>query len=329
MPIAIEPFADHHGDAVYRLSRAAWEFDVPDIPFHTPAGYAAMAATVWPAHARERYVALLDGTVAGFLGLLLPLADNVETVDLEVLTHPEHRRHGVGRALLDHAVERARALGRKHLTGSTVDHTPAGGAFAVAMGAKVGLVETRSRLDLPPADQDRLDALLAEAWQHAGGYRIEQWSGVSAEKYLVDLAYLEGRYVLDAPMGDLAAEPEKFDAERFLAAEQHRVAIGRTPIQTGAVHEASGRMIALTFIAGSDDTPSQAWQNLTLVHPEHRGHRLGLIVKLENLRYIRQLRPELTGIDTINAAENERMLAINAAMGFRPADSWIEWQLSL
>ena len=216
-----------------------------------------------------------------------------------------------------------------HLTGSTVDHTPAGGAFAVAMGAKVGLVETRSRLDLPPADQDRLDALLAEAWQHAGGYRIEQWSGVSAEKYLVDLAYLEGRYVLDAPMGDLAAEPEKFDAERFLAAEQHRVAIGRTPIQTGAVHEASGRMIALTFIAGSDDTPSQAWQNLTLVHPEHRGHRLGLIVKLENLRYIRQLRPELTGIDTINAAENERMLAINVAMGFRPADSWIEWQLSL
>jgi hypothetical protein len=95
------------------------------------------------------------------------------------------------------------------------------------------------------------------------------------------------------------------------------------------VHEASGRMIALTFVAGNDDTPSQAWQNLTLVHPEHRGHRLGLIVKLENLRYIRELRPELTGIDTINAAENERMLAINVAMGFRPADSWIEWQLTL
>ena len=329
MPITIEAFADHHGDAVYRLSRSAWEFDVPDIPFLTPAAYAAMSATVWPANARERYVALLDGVVAGFLSMRMPLADNVETVSLDLLTDPKFRRWGVGRAMLRHAVERARALGRKHLTASSVDHTPDGGAFAVAMGATVGLAETRSRLDLPPADQERLDALLAEAWQHADGYRIEQWSGVSADEYLADLAYLEGRYILDAPMGDLAAEPEKIDAERFRANEAHRVAIGRTPIQTGAVHEASGRMIALTFIAGSDDTPSQAWQNLTLVHPEHRGHRLGLIVKLENLRYIRALRPELTGIDTINAAENERMLAINVAMGFRPADSWIEWQLTL
>ena len=329
MPITIEPFAEQHGDDVYRIARAAWEFDVPDIPFFTPAGYAAMSATVWPSNTRERYVALLDGVVAGFLSMRMPLADNVENVSLDLLTDPALRRRGVGRALLDHAVERARVLGRKHLTGSTVDHTPDGGAFAVAMGARVGLAETRSRLDLPPADQERLDALLTEAWQHADGYRLVQWSGVSAEEYLADLAYLESRYTLDAPMGELATEPEKIDAARFLAAEQHRVAIGRTPFQTGAVHEGSGRMIAWTFIAGSDDTPSQSWQNLTLVHPEHRGHRLGLIVKLENLRYIRAHRPELTGIDTINAADNERMLAINVAMGFRPADSWIEWQLSL
>jgi len=329
MPITIEPFTADRGDAVYRLARAAWEFDVADIPFATPATFATALAGQWPATARERYVALLDGEVAGYLGLKLPLADNLDKVDLEVLTDPRWRRRGVGREMMRFARERARALGRTYFTGSTVDQRPGGGEVAVAMGAKIGLAETRSRLDVPPPDQERLDALLAEAWQHAQGYRLVQWTGVAPEEYLADAAYLESRYNLDAPTGELTTEPEKYDAERARANDAHRVAIGRTPIQTGAVHAGSGRMVGWTVIAGNDDTPTQAWQSLTLVDPEHRGHRLGLIVKLENLRHVRRLRPELTGIDTINASENERMLAINEAIGFRPVDSWIEWELTL
>ena len=89
---------------------------------------------------------------------------------------------------------------------------------------------------------------------------------------------------------------------------------------------ASGRLVAWTTLAGPEDTPAHLWQNITIVDPEHRGHRLGMVVKLENLRHAREHRPELTAVDTSNASSNEHMLAINVAMGFRAIDSWMQWQ---
>ena len=69
-----------------------------------------------------------------------------------------------------------------------------------------------------------------------------------------------------------------------------------------------------------------AWQFLTVVDPAHRGHRLGLAVKLANLRYALGHEPALRVIDTWNAAANRHMIAINEALGFRPVDVWSKWQ---
>jgi hypothetical protein len=94
----------------------------------------------------------------------------------------------------------------------------------------------------------------------------------------------------------------------------------------GVEHLATGRLVAWTTLSGADDTPTHLWQHITIVDPPHRGHRLGMIVKLENLRHAREYRRQLTAIDTFNAAANEHMLAINVAMGFRAVDSWMQWQ---
>jgi len=329
MAIAIEPVAERHTGEVYEISRSGWETDVPDIPHASPAVFRATLWRSWPATKHERYVAFLDGVAAGFLQLSLPQADNLGNVDVALLIAPKNRRRGVGRAMWAHAVERTQALGRKHLVGSTTDHNDAGEAFAVAMGASPGLAEVRSRLDVPPPDQDRLDALLVDSWRHADGYRLVQWTGVPPEEFLDDLAYLDGRLNLDAPTGDLALEPQKVDAARVRATEERQIAVGRTAFHTGVGHAASGRVVAWTVIAGENDTPTHAWQNITIVDPDHRGRRLGMIVKLENLRQARILRPELAAIDTFNAAANRHMLAINEAMGFRRVDSWMQWQLTL
>jgi RimJ/RimL family protein N-acetyltransferase len=73
----------------------------------------------------------------------------------------------------------------------------------------------------------------------------------------------------------------------------------------------------------------QAWQLITLVDPDHRGHRLGTVVKIENLRYILSHEPALRVIDTYNAAVNDHMISINEAMGFRPVDGLVSWQQSI
>jgi hypothetical protein len=95
------------------------------------------------------------------------------------------------------------------------------------------------------------------------------------------------------------------------------------------VHRASDRLVAWTVLGGPHDNPEHLWQNITIVDPPHRGHRLGMIVKLENLRHVRELRPKLRAVDTFNASSNEHMLAINRTMGFRAVDSWMQWQLTV
>ena len=66
-----------------------------------------------------------------------------------------------------------------------------------------------------------------------------------------------------------------------------------------------------------------------LVDPDHRGHRLGTIVKIENLRRARAHEPALAVVETYNAEANPHMLAINVAMGFRPYLAIASFQGSL
>ncbi|GIE97956.1 GNAT family N-acetyltransferase [Paractinoplanes rishiriensis] len=313
--------------AAYAIDRACGEHDQPDIPHMSLESFLIALANPWPGQAFERYFGYLDGEPVGHLELGLPLMDNLDNVYVGLNVLPSARRHGVGRALLDLAVERARTLGRRHLQGSTVLRHPDGPAFARVVGAAPGLEETRSRLDVRTVDQARLDAMLADAWQHAGGYRLILWTGVPADEIIDDVAYLDSRFNADAPIGDLALEPEKVDAEKIREAEQRRVQTGRTTYHAGMLH--GDRLVAWTTLVGLQAEPAHAWQSITLVDRAHRGHRLGILIKLANLAQIRQLQPGVEVIDTYNAGANEHMLRINVAMGFREVDASIEWQLTL
>jgi GNAT superfamily N-acetyltransferase len=324
MPIAVAPLVDP--DQLYEIKHAAWIHEVPDIPPVPRASALVAFRNDYPGMVTERHVGLLDGEAVGVVELSLPQYDNLDTVNLELWVRPDRRRRGAGRALYAHAAARTRALGRKLLWAETVRRHPDGEAFALAVGATAALAETRSRLDVDPADLGRLDGLLADAWRHAGGYRLVQWTGVPPDDVIDDVAYLDGRLNADAPTGDLEVEPEKVDADRIRGAARVNLLRGRIGSHTGAVHEATGRMIAFTTLRSEGDVRWQAWQNITIVDPGHRGHRLGLIIKIENLRYARRHSPELSSIDTFNASSNAHMLAINTTMGFHPVDSWTQWQ---
>jgi hypothetical protein len=88
-------------------------------------------------------------------------------------------------------------------------------------------------------------------------------------------------------------------------------------------------MVAWSALAVRKTVPEHAWQQITLVDPRHRGHRLGLVAKLVNLRYLQEHEPAVTAIDTWNAEVNRYMIAINEAMGFRAVDAWTDWQIEL
>jgi GNAT superfamily N-acetyltransferase len=321
-------------EAAYEIGRVAMAADVPDFPPPCRFHFEARLHQPWPGQKAVHRLAYLDGQPAGTLELELPELDNRENAELGVTVHPAYRRRGVGRALFARAVELARAEGRKRvmsmsvqtLPGGVVERSVAGTAFATAMGMREALVDVRRRLDVSTVDQAALDRLLAEAWPRATGYSLVHWQNETPEEHIVDIASLDSQFLAEAPMGDLAWEPENVDPDRIRAMDATRAAYRTRMYQTGLRHDGTGRMVAWSALAVRHTVPYHAWQNITLVHPAHRGHRLGIISKVVNLRYLLESEPAIHTVDTWNATVNAHMIAINEAMGFRPVDSWVNWQ---
>ena len=49
---------------------------------------------------------------------------------------------------------------------------------------------------------------------------------------------------------------------------------------------------------------------------QHRGHRLGLLVKTAMLDWLAEAEPAIERIETGNAAANDHMIAVNDVLGF-------------
>ena len=92
---------------------------------------------------------------------------------------------------------------------------------------------------------------------------------------------------------------------------------GRTKYNTVAL-DADGVVVAYTDLATTVHEPGRAYQWGTLVRRDHRGHRLGVAVKVANLRLLERERPDVRRVTTYNAEVNAHMIGVNEAIGFVP-----------
>ncbi len=335
MSLLIERVTTRTADRWQRLSQICAEADYFELPADP---LQAVYEHIESGRADERYELLL-GCVAGepvVLGQIeLPLLDNVSNAVVEVTTHPAFRRRGYGTAMLEHIIERARANDRSRLIGEVcealtdVPMTIPGVAFATAAGAKPVTTEVRRVLRIAELDDDELTRLRDDAVAHSQGYSLMQWDGPAPAEVVDDLAVLYSRMSIDAPLEELDWEPEQWSAERYREQEKRIVVSGQQRFSTAARHDASGQIVALTDIGVAHALPDSGYQWSTIVLPEHRGHRLGMRVKLANLEFLRRSRPRVSMVNTWNAAINDHMVSINEAMGFRAVERWREWQLEL
>ncbi|ASW58038.1 GNAT family N-acetyltransferase [Plantactinospora sp. KBS50] len=332
----LDPRDDEAVTQAYRIRRASASATVADLP---PRGRREVAAGIrqpMPGQQVRALLAVVGGTPVGFATLHLPMLDNTGNAELDIAVHPDHLRRGVGRALHGYAVRLARELGRKRIVGEVVSglpdgppRDPAGSAFAAAMGATAVLDEVRRRLDVGTVDWPALDAAYAAGRRRAAGYSTICWAGLTEPGHLADIAYLNSRLMADAPIGDLVWEQENIDVTRQEAEERLLVDRGRRLYSAAARDDATGRLVGFTRIMFAATDAWHAYQQITLVDPEHRGHRLGAAVKIDNLRYTLTHEPELCVVDTWNATDNEQMISINELLGYRPLDIWQAWQLTL
>lgn len=281
---------------------------------------------------RRLVVAAVDGggAVPGAASLELPLRDNTDVVLLELVVHPASRRRGLGTALLAAVRDLAGGQGRSSVLveirrplGSDRTTWP-GTAFAAARGLTPRLTSVRRDLALP-VDARRADELLRAARASARGYRVHGWAGAASPGDRERLAPLLARMSTDAPLGELDYSPEVWDAGRVAEQDAELAAVGRSSWTAVAVVP-DGAWAGFTQLTWSRHEPQRLHQWDTLVLREHRGRRLGLLLKLEALRLATADVPGATVCSTWNAEQNTPMVAVNEAMGYRPVELLEEWQ---
>jgi hypothetical protein len=187
-------------------------------------------------------------------------------------------------------------------------HTEANGAaFAAAVGAVDDQRDVRSILQLRDADLPEPTV--------PDGYSLRSWIGRTPDE-LVE-SYAAARQAMnDAPM-PAGSEAEEWTVAEVRRSEETGIRRGRAVRVTVAIDPA-GKIVSFTdvrvspapsIIANTDDTGTLA---------SARGLGLARAVKLDSLRRLRDDRPDVELVNTMNAELNAAMRHINTSIGFVP-----------
>lgn len=315
----------------------------------------AWHALSWRSYRTHRvgWAALEGDDVVGVAVVKLDETDNTHLADVEIAVRPEARGRGHGHALFEQVLQVARDEGRDTVLGYTgyrpdpeaawelhdravadpgltTRLEPAvdlGVSFARGTGAELVQTELRSQVRLP-SSADLVARVEAEAAAHAVGYTTRAWVGRVPDDLMADRAALAARMSTDAPTAEIDFRPEEWDAEKMSGLYTDWARQGLHMIGAGALDQ-DGTLVAFSEVARERHTPLVAHQFDTIVDPDHRGRRLGTVVKAANLREVERTAPEVERVITYNALENGPMLRVNRAIGFVPVGLYAVWQLKL
>jgi GNAT superfamily N-acetyltransferase len=317
--------------ACYQIMEAARPIDHPCLPRQSFAGFGHW----WQLAGRPQQAWLASddrGEPVGFYQLVLPEGHNVQVAFGGLVVSPARRRAGIGTALLAHCRERSRRAGRlliasTDLTRTKVRDGSPGGYFAAAVGARTSLAELISIQEITQDLPGRLAGLRAAASRSAAGYELVSWRGPSPAEHLQHVARV-GASMSDAPR-EAGREPDTWDADRIAASDQAAAARGIHLYSVAARRPGAAEFAAITQVHVDSATPEWANQGITVVRPQDRGRRLGLLVKIAMLDLVMPHEPHLRQILTGNAESNVHMIKINGELGYKVSAVYRSWELDL
>jgi GNAT superfamily N-acetyltransferase len=307
----------------YDVTRRAELLGRPDSPYWEFEEFLGAIRSPDSGERQDLLAAYDDGRIVGTAMTWSFLFDNLDKVAFGVAVDVTERRRGVGRALVERIERAAKDDGRSLMMTDTKlpfddRENHAYRRFAETCGYQLSDFEVVRHLPLPVPDeliQDWID----DAAPHHADYRIETFVGAVPDDLVESLCTLLGQLAVDAPTGLVDFEEETVTRQRYdemlaTAAAQHRARYETVALT--ADRQVVAQSTLVMSLRGS--TTVQQWG--TLVHREHRGHRLGLATKATNLRAVQAARSDLTRVTTQNGETNSYMVAINERMGFRPIE---------
>lgn len=303
------------------LLRRFWEVEQAaqraDRAYPVLRDWAALQVVAREPSTRTRHtfvVAWVDGHPVATMDLLVFTQENPHLLELEINVLPEFRRRGIGRALHEEALRladgRTTFLGEVH---EPIDGEAAAPRFADALGYSSVHREHHLVLDLP-ASPPVLEA--------DDGWVMRTWVDTCPPELRDSFVRMRNQMEQDVPRGEIDVAPDVYTAERLAQEEVRMAKAYRTVVAAAEKDGELGGYSKVVLPLGGDF----AWQDDTLVMPEHRGHRLGLRLKTATLELITAEHPERTVIHTWTDPDNTAMYRTNERFGFRPVETLLEMQ---
>jgi len=316
--------------AAVDLLEAARLVDDPHERPYLPEVYGPRLRHGWDSHPGEHQLLVPDGerSPVGLLVVDLPVRDNRHLVWTEVVVHPDHRRRGLGSQLLAEALRRTRDAGRTTVWAGGPADAPGTSGFLEHHGFHHASSDARRRQVLAEVDMVAVERLRQEALAAAGDYELERLTAPHPEELLAEMTVVVDA-INDAPMGDLSFEREVFDVDRLRAIEAARVGRGDQQHRVVARHRGTGELAGHTVVEVHPAQPRWGAQGDTAVAAAHRGHRLGLLLKIEMLRWLAEVEPQLDEVETWNQTDNHPMIRVNEMLGYRLDRTFAMYELVL
>jgi GNAT superfamily N-acetyltransferase len=251
-------------------------------------------------------VAREGGKIAGYAQVQVSEAEaNAHLAIVTVVVLPEHRRRGIGTALLRGVPSLLN--GQTVIESWGVISDDGGEQFAAARGFRIVTSMTRQRLAL---------SSLPEIGELPSGYELVTWKGAAPEEFVS--AYVQGlNATADAPFGETALNHAHNTVES-IRQEEAEARADRWVVLL--LH--GGEVAAVTVVQGNPADPSVAEQLHTVVLPPHRGKGLGRLIKARMLH-------DLTGVEQIftrTSSDNEHMLRVNHSLGYEDTFTYLAVQ---
>lgn len=268
----------------------------------------------WDGRGTEHVVVgKVDGAPVAFATVELPHWDNTHMAFVEMDIRPEHRASSIGEQILDQAY----AIMKSHDRTLLIANAWAGSdleRFWREHGLEMASQAAQRRLLPAELDWHRLDALHADALEASSAYDIFEVTAPVSDDLVDGMVQLQ-LTMNDAPVNDLAIEDDVWDATRYRAHESAMADRRAMSYKLVARHRDTGDLAGFTAVVVELDRRHLGFQEDTAVVRAHRGRRLGLRLKIEMLRLLRDREPQIRQIDTWNALSNSHMIAVNDALG--------------
>jgi GNAT superfamily N-acetyltransferase len=317
-------------NAVVGIEEAARQVDDPDAFPTIPEMLAGQMRYGWDLEPAEHYLYVPEygSEPVGTLAVDLPTRDNLHLVWAQIVVHPDHRRRGHGSVIMNEVLRMAREAHRNTIWVWTAEDDQGARCFVEKSGFRYASHDARRRQVLADVNQAELQRLWALAETAASDYRLERLQPPIPDEVLSELVEVTAA-INDAPMGELTYEDERFDLQRLRDLETAIQGRREREYRLLARHRKTGEVAGHTMVVIHPLLPDVGGQADTAVARHHRGHRLGLLLKIEMMRWLAAAEPQLKIIETWNNVDNTFMINVNEALGYRLSRIFNTYELRL